>query len=559
VALAIDGSTPAVVTSSSTTVSTLSTASFTPPASALLLNLWAGNSHTATNPSTPTITDNLGGHLTYTLTDWQSRANSPTVDGQAAAWWANVGSSAAMTVTTTINVGTDNEKQQALGTIVLTDTSTPTVGAHGKSGSTSAASIAQSYTATATGSWGFIVVTDWDALGSMTAGTGCTLIGTGTIPTTQISYGLFRRTTADGTNGGTTTLNVNLAGTSTHVSWVYVEVVSAATTAAVYPPYRQGRRRFVPPRYTRPLPRAAMPVPAQLNPPYPPAGVKHPLRVRALLPRVGGAAKPVPPQLLPPYPPAGVKHPGRLRNLLPRRGRAAQLVPAQIVITAPTFIPQAVHARIKAYAARRRPTQFKPPDQPGVIQAVRARLRVPRPTRGHIAQPAPAQTAPTPPAYVPQGLRTRVRSLRLFRARTAQPVPSQVAAPAPTFVPNRARQATVRLATARRGHGVSPPVPQAPAPLFTRLKLRAVRVFRGKPRPVVPDQVIVVQIPTHNATSTAAAAAQDTSVSAVGSGATSSSTAATPLGTSVSGVAANRTSTDGVTGSATSSPSVSDG
>jgi hypothetical protein len=235
VALAIDGSTPAVVTSSSTTVSTLSTASFTPPASALLLNLWAGNSHVATNPSTPTITDNLGGHLTYTLTDWQSRANSPTVDGQAAAWWANVGSSAAMTVTTTINVGTDNEKQQALGTIVLTDSSTPTVGAHGKSGSTSAASIAQNYTATATGSWGFIVVCDWDALGSMTAGTGCTLIGTGTIPTTQISYGIFRRTTADGTNGGTTTLNVNLAGTSTHVSWVYVEVVPAVTATATSP------------------------------------------------------------------------------------------------------------------------------------------------------------------------------------------------------------------------------------------------------------------------------------------------------------------------------------
>lgn len=198
--------------------------------------------------------------------------------------------------------------------------------------------------------------------------------------------------------------------------------VLAATTVAVYPPYRQGRRRFVPPRYTRPLPRVAMPVPAQLNPPYPPAGVKHPQRVRALLPRSGQAAKPVPPQLLPPYPPAGVQHPGRLRNLLPRRGRSAQVVPAQVIVTAPAFLPQAVHSRVKAYAARRRPAQFMPPDQPGVIQNVRARLRLPR------------------------------------------------------------------LA---RGHGVSPPVPQAPAPLFTRIKLRTVRVFRGNPRPVVPAQVVV--------------------------------------------------------------------
>jgi hypothetical protein len=216
---------------------------------------------------------------------------------------------------------------------------------------------------------------------------------------------------------------------STAASWTnnandrqeLVIAFTAATTAA-FAPYWQGRRRFVPPRYVRPLPRAATPVPAQLNPPYPPAGVKHPQRVRALLPRSGQAAKPVPPQLLPPYPPAGVKHPGRLRNLLARRGRSAQPVPAQVVITAPAFIPQAVHSRVKAYAARRRPAQFMPPDQPGVIQNVRARLRLPR------------------------------------------------------------------LA---RGHGVSPPVPQAPAPLFTRIKLRTVRVFRGNPRPVVPAQVVV--------------------------------------------------------------------
>jgi hypothetical protein len=252
---------------------------------------------------------------------------------------------------------------------------------------------------------------------------------------------------------------------STAASWTnnandrqeLVIAFTAATTAA-FAPYWQGRRRFVPPRYVRPLPRAATPVPAQLNPPYPPAGVKHPLRVRALLPRVGGAAKPVPPQLLPPYPPAGVMHPGRLRNLLARRGRSAQPVPPQIVITAPPFVPQAVHSRVKAYAARRRLTQFMPPDQPGVIQTVRARLKLPRFTRSHTAQPAPAQVV-VPPA---------------------------------AFVPNRARQATVRAATVRRGHGVSPPVPQAPAPLFTRIKLRAARIFRGKSRPVVSPQVVIV-------------------------------------------------------------------
>jgi hypothetical protein len=242
VALAIDGSTPAIVTSTSTTVATLSTGSFTPPAGALLLIAWAGNSHIATNPSTPTITDSLGSPLTYTLLDWQSRANSPTVDGQAAMWWAVVGSSAAMTVTTTINVATDNEKQQALQVIVITgqDSVTP-IGAHGKSGSTSSSAIAQNYTAAATGGQGFIAVCDWDSLGNFTAGTGCTIPtgGTGTIPTTQISYGFAQRTTADDSNGVTNTLRINPNGTSTHLNWVYAEVLpAAAATSIPYNPQR---------------------------------------------------------------------------------------------------------------------------------------------------------------------------------------------------------------------------------------------------------------------------------------------------------------------------------
>jgi hypothetical protein len=302
------------------------------------------------------------------------------------------------------------------------------------------------------------------------------LHGYGNVPVSPSWTNSFVNALSTDTGGATGTdactfyaelLPAGTAGSySTSCSWTnsasnrqeLVIAFKAATTTAVYPPYRQGRRRFVPPRYIRPLPRAAMPVPAQLNPPYPPAGVKHPQRVRALLPRSGGAAKPVPPQLLPPYPPAGVMRPGRLRNLLARRGRSAQVMPAQVVSTAPAFIPQAVHSRVKAYAARRRLTQFMPPDQPGVIQTARVRLRLPRLTRGHTAQPAPAQVV-VPPA---------------------------------AFVPNRARQATVRAATARRAHVVVPPVPQAPAPLFTRIKLRAARIFRGKPRPVVPPQVVIV-------------------------------------------------------------------
>lgn len=259
-ALAIDASTPAIATSSSTTVATLTSNSFTPPAGSVLLIEWVGNSHTGVNPTTPGITDNLGAHLAYTLIDWQSRNDSPTVDGQAATWWANVGTSAAMTITTTNNVtGGNLELQQALRIVVLTgaDTTTP-IGAHGKAGSASAALIAQNYTAQATGGWGFISAADWDALPAMSAGTGCTLDGSAVIPTNQLTYGFLRRTSADDTSGSTNTLNVTIGGTSTHLNWVYVEVQPAGGSRPRrerlfpptrwrpgMPPYLRPRRRFV--------------------------------------------------------------------------------------------------------------------------------------------------------------------------------------------------------------------------------------------------------------------------------------------------------------------------
>jgi hypothetical protein len=231
-ALAIDGSTPAIATNAVGTVAALTTASFTPPAGSVLLVLWSGDALTA--PSAPAITDSLGAHLTYTPTDWKSQADAPTVFGQAAAWTAVVATSAAMTVTVTSG-SVSGERTAALCVIVLTgaDTTTP-AGAHGKSGSASAASIAQSYTAQSTGGWGFISVCDFDAIGVETAGTGCTIIGSALVGS-NFDYGFGRRTTADDSNGGSNSLNVTLPGTSTNLCWVYVEINPAPTGAADSP------------------------------------------------------------------------------------------------------------------------------------------------------------------------------------------------------------------------------------------------------------------------------------------------------------------------------------
>jgi len=225
-ALAIDASTPIIATQSNGTIATVTSASFTPPAGSLLLVRWSGNSQNTTPPSAPSITDNLGVHLSWALLDWQSRADSPTKDGQAATWWAVVGTSAAMTVTIT-NGAASGFRAAALKVLVITGQNIASpIGAHGKAGSASAATIAQNYTAQGTNGQGFIVVCDWDVMGSQTAGTGCTIVDGGSTDIgTSITYGFFRRTSADDVNGAGNTLNVTLPATSTNLSWTYAEVL----------------------------------------------------------------------------------------------------------------------------------------------------------------------------------------------------------------------------------------------------------------------------------------------------------------------------------------------
>lgn len=226
-ALAIDASTPAIAVQTNNATTTVTTASFTPPANSLLYIRWSWNTVTGGTPSTPTIADNLGGGaLSYTLIDHVSRADSPACNGQAAHWWA-VSNGSAMTITVTaVNSGLQGG---AVSVTVLTGQHPTTpIGAHGKAASTSAASIAQNYTAQGTNSLGFIGVSDWDTLGAETAGTGCTLTNGGSGSAgSEISYGFIRRTTADGVAGNNNTLNVTIPGTSANLHWVYAEILES--------------------------------------------------------------------------------------------------------------------------------------------------------------------------------------------------------------------------------------------------------------------------------------------------------------------------------------------
>ena len=235
-ALLIDPSSPAVATGATATVTT---SSFTPPSGSVLLIEWAGNSVVSTNPAAPSITDNLGVPLTYTLLDWKSHADAPTRDGQAAMWVATVAGSAPMAVSVTN--GAASAPEAALKVSVLTGANTITpIGVHGKAGSASAASIAQPYTAAASGGWGFLSVCDWDLVGPTTAGAGTTVDGSANL-SSAITYTFARRTLADDAIGVSNTLNVTLPATSTHLAWVYAEVLPAAGAAPVAESWRRSR------------------------------------------------------------------------------------------------------------------------------------------------------------------------------------------------------------------------------------------------------------------------------------------------------------------------------
>jgi len=227
VTILIDGSSPADKQQSDGAIAACPSDSFTPPDGALLLICWTSNSHPTTNPSAPAITDNLGSHLTYNLVGWRSHADtSPVVAGQTAMWWAQVTTSAAMTVTVTSGAASGYRASQLKIQVITGHDPLNPIGATGKAGSAGpVSSFSQNYTAQATSGQGFLTCSDWDASGTGSGGTGCDMLAAGTVPSSQFSYIQVCRSLPDDSNGSTNTLNVTLAGNSQNLSWVYVEVL----------------------------------------------------------------------------------------------------------------------------------------------------------------------------------------------------------------------------------------------------------------------------------------------------------------------------------------------
>ncbi len=144
--LSLDRSTPVSVKKTGTT---LTTATFTPPAGSVLVISAQTNGYGSSDVKSIAVRDNLAAHLTYNQV--QAKGNT-TNDVYAKLYWAAVTSSAPMTVTATI--GGSGSDYSMLSVLVFTgaNTAAPIGASGGGRGATGA--INDSYTSTAGNSWG---------------------------------------------------------------------------------------------------------------------------------------------------------------------------------------------------------------------------------------------------------------------------------------------------------------------------------------------------------------------------------------------------------------------
>lgn len=218
-ALALDASTPSAVTG---TTLAHTTASFTPPVGSWLFVMVAsdeaGSSVTFTTPT------NSAGSVTWT--NVIGPYGNSTSDGIVRVFKGLVNTSAAMTVSCSSN---HNDKNWIMRTLVITGAhATTPVGA--ASGGRGATSINVTYTGTAADSWGWLIYCDWNQSGLPTAGTGCTIDTASNYNVAgAITASAIRRTTADGTVGGSINLRAT-APTGMQSSYAYFEIVPDAAS-----------------------------------------------------------------------------------------------------------------------------------------------------------------------------------------------------------------------------------------------------------------------------------------------------------------------------------------
>lgn len=169
-AIAVDASSPAIVTANNPASPT--TASFTPPGSALLVALVGSNQLSAQTTIDYTFSSTGVTGLTWTLIAKRDNAeNGVTNSAAAGIYVAQLPASVqAMTVTVTIANMVD-PGWMALYVVTGADVGTAAIGASSEGGASTANPVTSSLTAQQTGSLLFVAASEWNANGNPTSST----------------------------------------------------------------------------------------------------------------------------------------------------------------------------------------------------------------------------------------------------------------------------------------------------------------------------------------------------------------------------------------------------
>lgn len=486
-AIAIRGTTPASTITTGNPISVTVNGARQPQSGDVLLIIHGNDFYALSNMPTPTV----GGSTSGVNAVSGGSADAGTNHGHIKAYTYVVGSTGDLAVSVTETGAGDEDKCLDVYVLSGVDTATPTDGAAGNF-NTSATTTHDAPSVSPGSSNAYLICHDNSGGGS-------------SAPSYTPPSGMTEQYDAQvgGISHTGATLQLSASGAtgvktftpSGSVEYATISVAIRTASGAAAPAFvAQSSRRRTSPAPARPRVRASTPVRAQVNPPLVFAFVDPPRRLRGLLPRRGRVVNPIAAQadVLASAPPRPVRE--RLKGLRLFRPDVVMPVPAQVVVAAPAYPPRPVRSRLKG-------------------------LRLFRPD---VVTPVPAQVIVTPPAYPPQSVRTRLRGLRLFRGHAATPVPAQVVVTPGVYVLQTFRARLKPPAFRRhdnsqpytdqalpaqldprprprlrpvRSHITAPPLPQAPAPLFTRVKLRLVKVFRGETRMAAPPQIIIVPPP----------------------------------------------------------------
>jgi hypothetical protein len=236
VALAIDGSTPAKVTGTTTAIST---AAFSPPANAQLVAFVVRNVgfHNFNADGTVTSTGGLSWSLAGRKSVNAGSTNGAGTDGCTEIWVANTtGAPGSMTVTDTRGDGLSGSgAEHILKVEVFTGAESPWAGAITGTSSTSGLPSA-SVTTTQANSWVFASSSDWSAGGVGTVGSGQTMIDEDDVAG-QYDAHIWRQTSTTGSSGTNVTMDLT-APSAQNYNELAIEIreLPVTATSALLPP-----------------------------------------------------------------------------------------------------------------------------------------------------------------------------------------------------------------------------------------------------------------------------------------------------------------------------------